>query len=407
MFSGVSNSLRVWSLSVLQKQLSGRCLLLQVRIYFRWLRYVLDVLLRDRPHVVVNMDETSLTSVRHCGHGMIAGSLAAARRRASRPCDPTDRMHVKVTYIGAISSNYHLQPLLPQVILPKYTQHAAPPTATRSRLASHGFPLEFWHGCGGVATVPVLKSWATRLRSIVHSWNDDAFILLVMDCSTCHLSAEFLRHLAGLGILCVLVPAKLTWLLQALDVHTFGPLKADIRSGEMRLRGDHCHGRLEVGDSLEAASAAIRRVVINRDWSTGFERLGLCAVEDVNLSSAISEHVDDSCSHPALPSRAELAQIISRTPSSQNTASLHALLMRPLLALRSSPQSARPRRGVKVQLPTGQSARNECEIRARFEREQLHDEICHDFVASRWSSPVHLTTHVAARQVWFAGGRDD
>ena len=373
----------------------------QVRIYFRWLRYLLDVVLRDRPHVIINMDETCLTSVRHRGHGMIAGSLADARCRASRPCDPVDRMHVKVTFLATISPNFHLQPLLPQVILPKYTQNAVPPLHVTTRLRDHGFPLEFWHGTGGVATVHVLKAWATRLRSVVHSWNDDAFILLLMDCSTCHLSTEFLRHLAALGILCVLVPAKLTWLLQALDVYAFAPLKADMRSEEMCMRASDPHGCLHAGDGLAAAASAIRRVLINRDWSCGFERLGICARDDVALCSAVADHVDDSCSVPALPTCAELAEVISRPASTANTTRLHALLLRPVLALRSSPPDSVPKRGMRIVLPSSQSARNESEILARSRRQALHAEICDTFVGQRLSSPAHLTTEHCARQVVF------
>ena len=51
-----------------------------------------------------------------------------------------------------------------------------------------------------------------------HSFDPDAWILLIWDCSQVYLNEDVARHLRCLGILVIVVPAKLTWLLQVLDV---------------------------------------------------------------------------------------------------------------------------------------------------------------------------------------------
>lgn len=373
----------------------------QVSVFFRWMRYILDVTLKHRPYVILNMDETSLAAVRHGGAGMVSGSLRAARRRVQRPTDPRDRFGHKVTHLGCVTDNPHLQPLLPQVVLPKYTQNAVPPADMRERLSATGFPLEFWHGTAGIASVGVLQAWATRVRSIVHSWNDDAFILLVVDCASCHLSLDFLRHLSRLGILTLLVPAKLTWLLQVLDVSVFGPLKADIRTEEMRIRSRHASGRLLAGDALVAASQSIRRVLVNRDWSDSFDSLGLGLLGDIELSSSVTPYIDHTCSQPALPTAAELAMITGRPAASATTRTMHSLLVRPALDIAQQPPEARPKRGAYSFLPASASAVDSVATRRERDAAGDHDRIRASFLRSQSDATPHLSSYRPARQVHF------
>lgn len=367
----------------------------------------MDVSIGERPFVVLNVDETSLATVRHGGLGMVAGPLRSARARACRPRDRVDRLHTKITYIAVASDNPHLQPLLPQVVLPKYTKRIEPPASACDRLASHGFPLEFWHGTNGVATVPLLKSWATRVRSVVHSWNDDANIVLLMDCSSCHLSLEFIRHLNTLGIVVVLVPAKLTWLLQIMDVFVFGPLKADMRLEEMRVRGRHPHGRLDAGDGLAAAAQCIRRTVVNRDWSAAFDRLGAAPAREVRYASSLHEYLSDDVSQPALPSLAEVAEITGRPPATHATKVLHSLLVRPSLLLARRPADEPPKRGAHVALPRSRSAVDEQLLRDAHDAAGRHRDICDSFLASRSDEPVSLSSPMLARQVFLAAPTED
>ena len=88
----------------------------------------------DRQHVFVNMDESGLSACRHSGRGMAIRchrqSSTAARRR---PRDPIDRSHACTTYMAAVCDSAELQPLLPQVILAKYTQNRDPPVALQQQ----------------------------------------------------------------------------------------------------------------------------------------------------------------------------------------------------------------------------------------------------------------------------------
>ena len=99
----------------------------QVFIYLKWMRYVLDVSLRDNKYVVLNVDETSISQITKAGHGLVSRAVVrtTGMRRMETPV--TDRTDVKTTLLGLVCDQPDLQPLLPQVILPKYTQNAVPP----------------------------------------------------------------------------------------------------------------------------------------------------------------------------------------------------------------------------------------------------------------------------------------
>ena len=111
-------------------------------------------------------------------------------------------------------------------------------TSGRSTKASASL-FEFWHGTSGRVTPRLFRQYCTRLRQAVASFNAGAWIILIIDCSTCHLDLASVHHLRRRGILAIFVPAKLTWLMQLLDVFCFKALKSDFREAQARARSFH------------------------------------------------------------------------------------------------------------------------------------------------------------------------
>ena len=167
------------------------------------------------------MDETSLSSVEDQGKGMRTCRRASRGGHTVRRRDIADRSNTKTTLLATVCDNRDLQPYLPQIVLARYTQHAAPPATLMSAYAGTGEPLEYWHRTRGYATADIIKKWAVRVRIIIHSFNCEAWTFLVWDCSQVHLNEDVARHSRRLGIPVIVVPAKLTWLLQVLDVCDF------------------------------------------------------------------------------------------------------------------------------------------------------------------------------------------
>ena len=338
----------------------------QVVIYLRWLQYIVHMVVYDRPHVFINADETALASVRHSGRGMACWLRRSRASPKTRPRDRTDRTFTNATLIAAVCDCPGLQPLLPQVILARYSQNAHVPATLQAHYSSCGFPFEFWHGSAGRVTPVIIRKWFTRLRQSVASFNSEAWIVLIIDCCTAHLDRQSVAHLRRLGILVVFVPASLTWLLQLLDVYAFGRLKGELRQTEARTRANSAHGQIVPGQWIKLATTVIRREIINRDWSPCFARLGV-GETCLDLSTPVAELLAGKEIRPALPTRAEFALLISRPPHSDVTRRLHASIVGHALSIQRLPIHSRPPHSASYDLPASAPAAEHASRRRTYE----------------------------------------
>ena len=369
----------------------------QVRIFLRWVRFIVVHAVWDRQHVFVNMDETQLASVKHRGEGMISGRRRKRTDSRRAPRDRVDRHHTKVTYIAVVSDSAQLQPLLPQVILPRYTQHARPPPHLLNTYAEFGHPFEFWHGTKGATTPGLVQTWLTRLRSVISSFSDRAWIILLLDCDTSHLSVLTMAHIRRLGIIPLLVPAKLTWLLQLLDVYVFGTIKKDMRYEELKSREASDTGVISNRERIKYATSSIRRMVINRDWTSSFNKLGYGSAHRPTASQLL-QYVDDGDVEPALPTLAEFAELISRPAHTDVTQRLHRMCIRAAIDLAKADPHATPAVGAQVDLPPNDNAMAVVSIVQR--QHQDADDVLQQFLEQQDHDPPSLTGHTPARNVF-------
>ena len=369
-------------------------------IFLKWVRYVIEVVVWERPHVILNVDETSLSTVKHEGKGFISGRRRARRDARLRPRDAVDRYNTRTTYLAVVGDCPALQPLLPQVILPKFTQHETPPPAHLETYASLGYPFEFWHRSKGCATPRVFREWATRLRSVVRSFNDSAWIVLLLDCSTSHLCATTVAHLRRLGFIVVMIPAKLTWLLQILDAYVFGLVKRDMRLGEARHRVRAEDGRLQPLDRMRIATQSIRRHVINKDWSGFFNKLG-AGSDDVPSATSLLEYCSGEPVPRALPTLAEFAELIGRPAHTSVTRRLHNMIIGATLNLQHAPPHAQPPAAAQVALPVSLAA-SEAVSRAQMAAADPHVTLNKFLMDADLPGPRRLHANMPARNLVLA-----
>ena len=237
----------------------------------------------------------------------------------------------------------------------------------------------------------------TRLRSVISSFNDQAWIILMIDCDTNHLCVRTMAHLRRLGMIPLLLPAKLTWLLQLLDVYVFGLLKKDMRLEEVRSRESSTTGSLAARERIGFAASSIRRIIINRDWSAAFEKLG-----HGNLNRPSASHLQEYLSpgdiEPALPTLAQFADLISRPAHTQVTQRLHRMCMRAALDLVHAPLNAVPPAGADIILP-GSASATPGPARADYEH-QSADDVLRRFLDARDVRPPSLSGGGLARNVF-------
>ena len=69
-----------------------------------------------------------------------------------------------------------------------------------------------------------------------------------------------LRAAGQAGLWVVIVPAKLTWLLQPADTHCFAKYKAFLRKKYLEMSSDSVDGAVELQQILLAMNEAVRKV---------------------------------------------------------------------------------------------------------------------------------------------------
>lgn len=326
-----------------------------VVIYLKWLRYVINIALRDKFFVILNMDETNLSNLTDCQSGYVFSS-SRPKRKPKPHSRNKDRTNSKVSLLGLIADQPELQPHLAKVILPRYTSHSVPPRAQLQLYALQGYPMQFWHGTAGSTTPHIFKEWILRVRRAVHSFNSALWIVLLVDCHSSHLDQRVVEQLRAMKILAVFKLAKMTWLLQPLDVFVFGPLKKNIRLLDTVRKQSRNADQDAAGGWVLSCSTGTKRPLRQQVWSDAFGRLG-AGLGVTNIRPGITRHLEPGQLYPALPSRQEFALVTSRVADTDTTRRLHRDIVGTVLTVRDIPPQILPPTGATRVLPPVRPAR--------------------------------------------------
>ena len=122
------------------------------------------------------------------------------------------------TLVALICDDASIQPLLPQVMF------VAASSLPQHRLASLCEDLP-----DNVYVKRMPKAWNNadqhksliRILALTLAPLTDRQPISTFDAAPLHVTADVLTEIRAGGLLCMLIPAKLTWLLQPLDTHVF------------------------------------------------------------------------------------------------------------------------------------------------------------------------------------------
>ena len=296
------------------------------------------------------MDETFVNSVLPSGQGFVPDGDAWNVANPLRRRPQVDHANVRTTLMATVCSCPALQPHLPQVFLPSCRGGAALPPRQVPAWQKQRYPHECWTGTGGFVTTTAMIRWATHVRSVVSSFNEALWIVLVLDCSTAHLDVRFLRHLRRLKILLLMVPAKLTWFVQLRDVYILAELKQVLRESFAKelVKSPSC--TIPLARRVHLLACAVRETLVGRDWSEAFAKVGL-ATELTGIRHEIFEYVNAEEVRPRLPPSADFARLVGRTPGTVVTCQLHRLCLTTWLEVKNLAADARPPPGRVVAQP--------------------------------------------------------
>ena len=185
--------------------------------------------------------------------------------------------------------------------------------------------------------VMILKA----LAAVLTPYLDELQPVLLMDACKVHSTQAVLQACWAGNLWPVLVPARLTWLLQPCDTHAFLRYKEVLKAQYQKARASTADGQLTIGQFLGALYSTIRSTLQGRRWALAFDEDGFGHGQSLLSSFALRQL---ECDRPpfvpnALPS-AEQVQLC--LPKGKAAAKAAGSILRPMAKLCSHGPAPKP-----------------------------------------------------------------
>ena len=239
--------------------------------------------------LLINFDETSVPLVHTGLKGnimVVNGRRAWQQEARQRVRGGEDRMNF--TLLTMICDRPEIQIRLPQIIFVSQSILRVP---------------EWGDVCANLPRNVYVKrmpsSWNTAQQLVVIIRLLKAILsdlwatyqpIVSFDAAPCHLSRDVLSMCTEMGVWWVVIPARLTWMLQPCDTHVFQRLKRFLKT-RFQSEYEGYIGRVSVRYMLDLVIASIRLVVQGHNWRNAFEETGM-AGDAGRVSAFIRRNID-------------------------------------------------------------------------------------------------------------------
>ena len=137
-------------------------------------------------------------------------------------------VRARISYIAAAANDLEVQRALPQVLLMNSV------FATKKLLAHAQETIpdncDVWVGDSAWLSAEKFLLYLETLHEAVQKVAKDCMIVVVLDSLTCHMNEDIANFVCSVGIIVILIPGGLTWLLQVLDVYAFAKFKHSLQT---------------------------------------------------------------------------------------------------------------------------------------------------------------------------------
>ena len=272
----------------------------QAHAVWQWYNCCAARVPRGKQPLRINLDETSVCLFQGGGKG----TVALNKRRGNPSEEPHERAsrakrRCCLTHVAFICEKPDIQPLLPQVIVGNPATFLVRDFAALQAAAPLNVHLvrqkSAWNNKELMARIITMLGIA--LREHLAEWQP----ILLLDCSRVHLHPIVFNRCLANNIWPIIVPAKLTWLLQPCDTHAFLRFKIYLRKAYQAARARAVSQELNVAEFLACMYSAIRFVLQGTVWDTAFDadgfghgqqRLSNLVLRNLNISDPL--HLPDS-----------------------------------------------------------------------------------------------------------------
>ena len=219
----------------------------------------------------INMDETAIkyhyAKIR--GYKARTSSPELKQKMVDRASHRDAKSHC--TLVSTIATDPVAQQSMPQFFTPntkgrKQVWRAAKKKNTHPNVRIH---LD----STGWMTISTMKMYLDILAKVVKHLGHEK-VVLVMDCHTAHMAIEVLKKIAKLKWKVLLIPSKLTWLLQPLDVNLFAALKSSLYRAHVENQINSTTGQVKFEQWSTTMLARVHSMLEAADGKNMFEKCG-------------------------------------------------------------------------------------------------------------------------------------
>ena len=248
--------------------------LLKAGAVWRWYRSLLRLVPPGKRVLRVNMDETSVAAF----HGHERGNVIRWQKRG-RDAEPEPitwadrkRRRTAFTHAAFICDDTAIQPLLPQLLLANEScltkrdldtiLEDCPPNVYVKRAKS------------GWMTSEILLILMKCLVEVLRPYSETHQVFFMLDAARCHLHDSIAQYCARNQIFLIVVPARLTFLLQPCDTHLFARYKVHLKKRYHEVASEAADGTVDTVSLFRCVFHTIRAVMQGRSWHSAFEADG-------------------------------------------------------------------------------------------------------------------------------------
>ena len=238
---------------------------------WQWFRFLLRHVPGDRPILRLNLDETSIRFWYEPRLGLRRENKKSQRAGCARQAS-RGQLRAAFTHIAIICDDTSLQPHLPQVLL--VNERTVTAEQHRRWSSPQGCNVKLWRGKSAWINDQVFARVIRTLGKVLRERAAERQAILLMDAHVCHFSSDTLAACRAYDIWPVIIPARMTSLLQPLDTHVFSRFKMFLRTRLHQIMLAGANQDLTSEQVINALLHAIKGVLQGHAWAPAFAKNG-------------------------------------------------------------------------------------------------------------------------------------
>ena len=148
----------------------------------------------------------------------------------------------------------------------------------------------------GWMNVETLRILLECLVTILRPYKESHQVILFLDAARCHLNASIAEYCARSNIFLIILPARLTWLLQPCDTRLFAKYKRALKQKYHEIANESAMGVVDTVALFRCVFHTIRTVIQGQRWSFAFAADGFSGD-----TQALSSYIMRSLQYSAVP----------------------------------------------------------------------------------------------------------